>query len=759
MTDINTGAIKDLFQIETLDDINRFIKLMGINAGMWNWVPLGGRENNAGSVNLAVESGQALVERITNGMDAHIELAYELAGKPLHLESPRDAVSHLWDIGATRLTRESPAISKFIDGMAPKTTVRVVGDISGGYSTAIINDTGIGQHPDDLPTTILSLGESNKVSKPYLIGAFGQGGSSTFAYCPYSIIISRRQPECLGERSDEIGWTIVRKYDDDSLKTFRYEYLVDLNGLVPRINPRVLLSNKLMFENGTRITHVAYELGRLKPRWSIVGYRYFDNLLFDPVLPYRIEDHRVSESFNRNMNGARNRLDQAEQSKRPEAQTYEVDLAQWGGEGQLSIRYWAFRPSTNLVDSDASDASVKLDSYLDYDKSPRTIIFTLNGQRHHTHEKRLVREAHLGALADYLLLHVDCDRLSRRLKKEIFPATRSGAVIGEKREDLLMKAVNNALADPWLKQKLEDIIARRQLQISDQSTLRVKSMLNSLITVYRNERLPGGQRSVIPEGSGKTGVKRKVHDPPNVLRFADNRRIEMVAGSSMRINLITDAPDDLLVRRRRKGYLTFSIGGNEIASVVHGDMKEGKIPVHIQTPSSAQTGTSGNIVANLEIQPDTMLTAQREIKIVPPPPPYVGIDPPTLFEFAKTGTINVETNGHAVAEINTNARNDILTRFSQAARLVSSSDIESVSVASRGPRDGKATVEIHAGIDAIPESEGLVHTSLVLSDGTEFSLSRTCKVTPRKPHEPTGGRKSAPIPAYQLKKVWRITPL
>ena len=258
MADIDTGEIKDLFQIETLDDIDSFIKRIGINSGDWNWVPLGGRKNNAGSVNLAVESGQALVERITNGMDAHIELAYDLAGKPSHLESPRDAVLHLWGIGAVRLTRESPAVSKFIDEMAPKTSVRVIGKISGGYSTAIINDTGIGQHPDDLPMTILSLGESNKVSKPYLIGAFGQGGSSTFAYCPYSIIISRRHPECLGKRSDEIGWTIVRKYDDDSLKTFRYEYLVDSNGLVPRINPLAMKSHKLTFEHGTRITHVAY---------------------------------------------------------------------------------------------------------------------------------------------------------------------------------------------------------------------------------------------------------------------------------------------------------------------------------------------------------------------------------------------------------------------------------------------------------------------------------------------------------------------
>jgi hypothetical protein len=115
--------------------------------------------------------------------------------------------------------------------MGPKTLVRVVGDTRRGQSSVIIQDSGIGQHPDDLPKTILGLQESNKIDKQYLIGAFGQGGSSTFAYCPYSLIFSRRHPQCLGEgKQDLIGWTIVRQFDQDSWKTFRYEYLVSSDG-------------------------------------------------------------------------------------------------------------------------------------------------------------------------------------------------------------------------------------------------------------------------------------------------------------------------------------------------------------------------------------------------------------------------------------------------------------------------------------------------------------------------------------------------
>ena len=284
-----------------------FLEDIGAKSGNgWKWVPLGGRPNNSGSVKLAVEPGQALVERITNGMDAHIELQYQLAGCPRNLNSPRAAVTHLWDSGAERLSRESSRGSDFIDNMASKTVVRAVGSTK--ESTIIIEDRGIGQRPKDFPDTLLSLGESNKISKPYLMGAFGQGGSSTFAYCQYSIIVSRRHAGCLGGEPDLVGWTVVREYDDDSMKMPSYQYLVGEDNHTPVLTPDKLKSLGIGFEPGTHIIHIAYDLGKLKQSWSLVGYRYFDNLLFDPVLPYRIEDHRSRKAFNRNLSGGRSRL-------------------------------------------------------------------------------------------------------------------------------------------------------------------------------------------------------------------------------------------------------------------------------------------------------------------------------------------------------------------------------------------------------------------------------------------------------------------
>ena len=67
MSSLSDSQVQRLFSITTVEAVTSFLADIGATSGNgWKWVPLGGRDNNAGSVNLAVEAGQALVERITN---------------------------------------------------------------------------------------------------------------------------------------------------------------------------------------------------------------------------------------------------------------------------------------------------------------------------------------------------------------------------------------------------------------------------------------------------------------------------------------------------------------------------------------------------------------------------------------------------------------------------------------------------------------------------------------------------------------------
>ncbi|MFP4641967.1 MAG: hypothetical protein ACLFPU_07310, partial [Dehalococcoidia bacterium] len=241
-------------------------------------------------------------------------------------------------------------------------------------------------------------------------------------------------------------------------------------------------------------------------------------------------------------------------------------------------------------------------------------------------------------------------------------------------------------------------------------------------------------------------------------KFADHRRLEMVSGQQTTIYLITDGPDDLLTRQRQRGDLQLMIEGDDVGRFNIGDIQDGRIPVHVSIPDSANSGQGGRIVASLEMQPATFLTDSREIRVVPPPPPYVGMEPPTTFEFAKNTTMSVELGGRSVARINTDARNDLLTRAIAPARIQSSVDIPNVFTSVRGPRDGIVNLEVHANLDASVEKEGLITAELTLFDGTIFTASRPIKLIKPTSHPPGPGTQSSPVPAYKLKRVWQHPP-
>src|SRR6202022_2526933 len=102
-----------------------------------------------------------------------------------------------------------------------------------------IRDHGIGQAPERVHHTLLSLGRTDKADKPYLIGVFGQGGSSAFSIAKYSIVISRRAADIRKQDDDGgAGWTIVREIQPKGRRDPYYAYLAATEeGGVPRVDP------------------------------------------------------------------------------------------------------------------------------------------------------------------------------------------------------------------------------------------------------------------------------------------------------------------------------------------------------------------------------------------------------------------------------------------------------------------------------------------------------------------------------------------
>src|SRR5664279_2997290 len=274
-----------LLESRTLKDAKRVVnQLVGMG---FVWLPLGEKEGNFGLVNIGSDPGFAFIERITNALDALIDEAARRAPPAVvaELGSPRAAVAALFAIPEGRTIHLAPERQ---EQLAQDVTVTIGDGTVYARPLLEVRDTGTGLAPEAMPTTILNLAGSNKIAKPYLAGAYGQGGSTTFAFSPDGTIVASATDE------SDVGITFVRYFELDARKNKngRYEYLSrPANAGVGRI-PR----STVTFARGTLVRHFDYDLGAYAgdarlPERSLLALA--QTALFDPVLPFTIVENRA----------------------------------------------------------------------------------------------------------------------------------------------------------------------------------------------------------------------------------------------------------------------------------------------------------------------------------------------------------------------------------------------------------------------------------------------------------------------------------
>lgn len=267
----------------------------GWRDGHLHWVPVGLERGNGGRIKLANEPYPPIAERLVNGMEAIIELQrlLELQQDPNAPmpKSPRDAVAryfglcHLDEIESLD-TEEAAAMHKLVNKNRQKLTVHLAHDKKSSEFTVTIRDKGMGQSPQKMHSTLLSLGDSDKPDKPYLIGLFGQGGSSTFAASEYSVVATRRAPDVLQPSdSDGVGWSIVRQIFPKSRRDPYFAYLAAApTGAVPFFEKTA--ADAVGFTPGSHFSHIKYDFAGSAQAVSRQMYSALNHVLFNPVLPY-----------------------------------------------------------------------------------------------------------------------------------------------------------------------------------------------------------------------------------------------------------------------------------------------------------------------------------------------------------------------------------------------------------------------------------------------------------------------------------------
>lgn len=269
----------------------------GWRENRFHWMPVGRDRGNAGRIKLANHPVNPIAERLINGMEAFIELARQrevAADRSAPAPSnPRQSVLRYFGLPPLdELPRiEDPAEYKRTWNKARQLAqglrVKLRWDAKARSFAVLTEDEGIGQPPAMMHATLLSLGATTKGDKPYLVGVFGQGGSSAFAVSQYSTVLSRRAPDLLDGQADGVGWTVVRHVFPKGRRDDYFAYLAaHPDGRTPWVSAEV--AERVAVKHGTRFAHIGYDFQTGGSAIARTLYGALNHVLYNPMLPYEL---------------------------------------------------------------------------------------------------------------------------------------------------------------------------------------------------------------------------------------------------------------------------------------------------------------------------------------------------------------------------------------------------------------------------------------------------------------------------------------
>jgi hypothetical protein len=608
-------TLVQLGQALTSADAAGLARTLEVDFG-YQWRPVGDNEANYGLINIGSDPGVALVERVTNAIDAVLEREAALAAKKKKGKgstdgsipaTPREAAEQWLSVPGGRVAN-LPDI-KARQALADQVIVSLIEGNHKRRPTVAVIDKGVGLTAGQIPRTILSLSAGNKIDKPYLAGAYGQGGSTVLAFSPNgALFVSRRQPNLLepGEQ-DAVAITFARYQDLDPSKNKngRYVYLVDAKGNVPAVPSEQWSS----FLPGTTVVHFDLEVEQYAQRVTQLTNSFwwlFQTSLFDPILPFWVEDHRTSvtkqegRADRRTIAGNFTRLSDDRKDKVEHADSVEVHLQHRTGSTSAKVNYWVLRQKEDGAGTQPIDAYV--DPY-------RPIAYTFNGQTHGTDERRFTAERlQLPYLAKFLIVQVELDSLTPPARRELLSSTRDRLKQGQLFE-ALREAVCEALAtdDDLLRlndERKEQLLKRH----SDKDREKMKQRFADLM-----ERLkPGVDAQAMAKGKEEGGrkqsrsVSREPLAPlptvqePTFVRIANTQkplRVELDRHALIRIE--SDAPDGYLTSHVHARLTLTCTPPGLIKVESNSDFRGGRARISVSPTEKAKSGDSGRLTVFL----------------------------------------------------------------------------------------------------------------------------------------------------------------
>lgn len=594
---------------------------------------IGGKDNNRGIIEVSGDPGRSLIERLTNGIDAILEKEFESHQGTPECRSPKEAALAWLNIPQSGLSAMTPVERRAI---AQQITIKILPGEGRNLRTIDIEDHGIGLTPEQMPNTILSLNESNKLQKHYLAGTYGQGGSSTLAVSRFTIIASRYGNHPI------VGFTIAQFQDlpAEEYKSGKYVYLVQQNQV---LKAELALDQ---FPSGTWIRHIGYDLSNYpSPLGPNSIYGLLNQVLFDPILPIWLDDQ--IHNYRRVIKGSRNALngatDEGDEDRRGPRLSHKIPLfyISLGDYGNIGLEYW-------LLEQPTTRETIPIASFVNPQKP---IVLTINGQNHAEFSKTLIKkETDLPYLAQRLICHIDCNSLTPSAKRALFVSNREEVRQGVVR-DLIQEEIIKAL-------KSDDELIRLNNEAKDQNIRErdkesQEQIRNEVMHILQLQGLDVGplagraiqsdneKQDSPPAHPSVPRPKPKLiglHEPPTYIRllWEQGKAITFYPGQRRYIRVETDAHNhyhnaDQLSQSR----VNIILSNNKISLRGSTPLVDGRMRLIIEGGVDAVIREEGKLRIELSRQGLTTLSDEKDFIIVKKPeitPPQNRISFP-LYEI------------------------------------------------------------------------------------------------------------------------------
>lgn len=472
-----------------------------------HWKFLGNNSSNGSSVNILKHGEKGLIERITNAIDAVIEKQ--------KIENGIVSASEASNIIKKAFPRYYENFSNLSKGEqfkvqtydAANQVILAANDATGTTKiTFDVIDQGTGISGENFPKTILSLNAGNKLSreKAYLIGAFGQGGSTSLPFTYATIIISKQ--------NGHYYFSVVKEVELSDYKNSCYVYLT-IDDQIPEAELTSLidadheyLSAFIEGETGTLIRMVETDISREYRTNDIAKehmlINYIDTNLFNVGLPVKIVDNRAnfrdnSSNQNRYAHGSFARLQNSKYVKKDWSGKLKVEV----NNQTYDIDYYLILPDEESKWGSVSE-SKKIFQRLNVTEDP--IIYTVNGQTITSESFNKFKNATgLNFLQYRLLIVINLDVLGME-KYKFFTSDRARIRETDKTRGFLdkvfeairnideLKEINRIISEKAVTQDIDS-------ELTEEIGNKVKSIYNKMLKGGNIVPSHGRRRIVTPD--------------------------------------------------------------------------------------------------------------------------------------------------------------------------------------------------------------------------------------------------------------------